>query len=84
MRGKVLINRCVVPSSAIAVRAAFMQLASADLETIRPIPNRRNQIVPGDDAVTVFKQVRQQIEDLRLEAEHDAAAAKLRRSRSRA
>ena len=34
LRGSVLIRRCVSPLSPIAVRAALMQLVSADSETI--------------------------------------------------
>jgi hypothetical protein len=77
VRGTVRISFCSPPLSPNALRAALMRLVSVEADTIRPPPDRSDEIVLADDALAVLHQVDQEVEHLRLDGNALDTAAQL-------
>ena len=63
----VRIRRWASPLSPTALRAALIRLKNVDSETIRPPQTELQQVLLGDDVITVADEVHQQIEHLRFQ-----------------
>src|SRR5262245_34325625 len=73
LRETVRINRCSSPVSPIAWRAALMRVVGNETSG----PNRVQQVILGDHALSILNQINQQIENLRPDGDLLGTSPKL-------